>query len=171
MLSEKLCSALCNQINAEYYSAYLYLTMSSAASELGLKGTSNWLFVQAQEEMAHGTHIWEYILERGAVPVYAAIAQPSMQFNEINEIFNAVLEHERKITKSINDIATIAMEERDHASYQFLMWYVDEQVEEESNANDILDKLSFIADNKGLLLTLDNELGARIYVNPFPKNG
>ena len=168
MLSEKLTKALSEQVNAEYYSAYLYLAMSAAADGLGLKGTANWLFVQAQEEMAHGTNMYKYILERGAAPSFAAIEQPPATFADIKEIFEMVLSHEQKVTQRINAIATLSMQEFDHACYQFMMWYVDEQVEEESNANDMLDKLRLIGDNTSMLLTLDNELAARVFVNPFP---
>ena len=168
MLSEKLTKALSDQVNAEYYSAYLYLSMSAAADGFGLKGVSSWLFVQAQEEMAHGTQMYKYILERGASPSFAAIESPSDVFADVNGIFEKVLSHEQKVTKSINAIASLAMLESDHACYQFMMWYVDEQVEEESSVSDVLDKLRLIGDNKGLLLTLDNELAARVFVNPFP---
>ena len=170
MLSEKLANALSDQVNAEYYSAYLYLAMSAAADQMGLKGAANWLFVQAQEEMAHGTHMYEYILERGAAPVFAAIEKPPTSFAGISEIFEEVLAHEQKVTGRINALATIAMQESDHAGYQFLMWFVNEQVEEESSATGLLDKLRLIGDNKGLLLTLDNELATRTFVNPFPAN-
>ncbi|MCL2165019.1 MAG: ferritin [Oscillospiraceae bacterium] len=168
MLSPKLTNALSNQVNAEYYSAYLYLTMSASADKMGLKGAANWLFVQAREEMAHGTHIFKYILERDATPAFAAIAQPPSSFDNINEIFKEVLTHERKVTASINALSTLAMQESDHAVYQFLMWYVNEQVEEESSATEILDKLRLIGDNEGHLVTLDNELAARVFVHPFP---
>jgi len=168
MLSEKLVYALSDQVNAEYYSAYLYLAMSAAADKMGLKGTANWLFVQAQEEMAHGTHMYEYILERGEMPVFAAIGQPPAAFSDVNAIFEQVLTHEQKVTERINALATLAMLESDHAGYQFMMWYVNEQVEEESGVTAILDKLQFIGDNKGLLLALDTELAARVFVNPFP---
>ena len=168
MLSEKLTTALSEQVNAEYYSAYLYLAMSAAADGLGLKGTANWLFVQAQEEMAHGTHIYQYILERGAAPSFAAIGQPPAAYASINDIFEAVLSHEKKVTQRINALATLSMQEFDHACYQFMMWYVNEQVEEEANATAILDKLRLIGNDKGVLLALDNELAARVFVNPFP---
>ena len=170
MLSEKLNKAISDQVNAEYYSAYLYLAMSAAADKMGLKGVANWLFIQAQEEMAHGTHMYEYILERGASPAFAAIDLPQTSFADVNEIFKKVLEHEQKVTKRINALATAAMQESDHAGYQFMMWYVNEQVEEESGVSEILEKLQFIGDNKGLLLTLDSELAARVFVNPFPAN-
>ena len=168
MISEKLTKALSDQVNAEYYSAYLYLSMSAAADKMGFKGIASWLFVQAQEEMAHGTHMFQYILERGESPVLTAIGQPPASFADVYEIFEKVLEHEQGVTRSINAIATIAMQEPDHAGYQFMIWYVNEQVEEESSATAILDKLRFVGDNKGLLLALDNELAARVFVNPFP---
>ena len=168
MLSETLSNTLSDQVNAEYYSAYLYLAMSASADKMGLKGAANWLFVQAQEEMAHGTHMYEYILERGAHPAFAAIEPPPSSFKDLNDIFEKVLEHEQKVTQRINNLATIAMKESDHAGYQFMMWFVTEQVEEEASAAAILDKLRFIGDNKGLLLNLNNELAARVFVNPFP---
>ena len=168
MLSKKLAKALSDQVNAEYYSAYLYLAMSAAADQFGLKGAANWLFVQAQEEMAHGTHIYQYILERGAAPAFAAIEQPPASFANMSAIFEMVLAHEQKVTQRINAIATLAMQESDHACYQFMMWFVNEQVEEEANATEILSKLQLIGDNKGLLLTLDNEFAARVFVHPFP---
>ena len=167
MLNEKLTKALSDQVNAEYYSAYLYLSMSAAAEKLGLKGTANWLFVQAQEEMAHGTHIYQYIIERGAEPSFTAIKEPPVDFSNINEIFKMVLAHEIKVTASINAIACLAMQENDHACYQFIMWFVNEQVEEEANVTDILGKLQIINADKGSLLLLDNEFAARVFVNPF----
>lgn len=170
MLSEQLTTALSDQVNAEYYSAYLYLAMSAAADKMGLKGAANWLFVQAKEEMAHGTHMYEYILERGAQPVFAAIEQPATSFADLKDIYEKVLEHEMKVTQRINNLATIAMQEADHAGYQFMMWFVSEQVEEEAGVSALLDKLRFIGDNKGLLLNLDSELAARVFVNPFPAN-
>jgi len=170
MLSEKLTTALSKQVNAEYYSAYIYLSMSAAADGMGLKGAAHWLFAQAQEEMAHGTNMYNYILERGAAPTFEAIEKPPTQFDSINEIFKMVLEHEQKVTKSINDIATIAMQEHDHACYQFMLWYVNEQVEEEASATEVLDKLNLVDGNKGLLLSLDRELATRVFVNPFPAN-
>ena len=171
MLSVELAKELSNQVNAEYYSAYLYLVMSAFATRLGLKGTAHWLFVQAQEELAHGTHIYEYIIERGSSPSFTDIAQPPKTFDGVYGLFEMVLDHEQKITKSINAIATQALQESDHACYQFVMWFANEQVEEEANVNDILDKLRLIRENRGDLLTFDNELATRVFVNPFPANG
>lgn len=170
MLSENLAKAISEQVNAEYYSAYLYQAMSAYAEDASLMGAANWLWVQTREEMAHGIHMYQYILDRDAIPSYGAIEAPpaSTSFSSLLDVFEAVLVHERKVTERINNIATLAMKESDHACYQFIMWYVNEQVEEESNAKNIIDRLKLIGDNTGQLLTLDGELAARSYVNPFP---
>ena len=169
MLNQKLSQALSQQVNAEYYSAYLYLSMSSAADAMGLRGVAHWLFAQAQEEMAHGTNIYQYIIERGETPTLDAIDKPPADFGTVHDIFKAVLAHEQEVTKKINTIATLAMEAHDHASYQFMMWYVTEQVEEESSVAEILDKLNLMGDDKGLLLALDDQLATRVFVDPFPQ--
>ena len=168
MISQKLTKALSDQVNAEYYSAYLYLSMSACAEQLGFKGTAHWLFAQAQEEMAHGTNMYRYILERGSKPSFAEINMPPSDFSSLKQLFEMVLEHEQHVTQRINDIATMAIQEHDHACYQFIMWYVNEQVEEESSVSDVLSKVQMIGDNTGLLLALDKELATRVFINPFP---
>ena len=168
MLNEKITDALNEQVNWELYSSYLYLSMAGYAEGANMKGTANWLFVQAKEEMAHAIHMFQYILERGAVPRLKAIEGPPSDFDGLADVFDKIYAHELKVTARINNIATLAMQENDHACYQFIMWYVNEQVEEEANDTDILAKLELIGDNKGLLVNLDNELAARVYVNPFP---
>jgi len=170
MISETLAKALSEQVNAEFYSAYLYQAMSAYAEDAALKGAANWLWIQAREEMSHGIHMYQYILDRGAIPVFAAIKAPpaSSSFANLMDVYKAVLSHEQGVTARINNIATLAMKENDHACYQFIMWYVNEQVEEELNAKDIIDRLKLVGDNTGQLLTFDNELAARVFVNPFP---
>ena len=168
MISKALTKALNDQVNAEIYSAYLYLSMSAYAEGAGLKGAASWLYTQAQEEMAHGIHMYQYVLDRGAAPVLPAIQAPEASFAGLPDVFEKVLAHERHVTERINNIATLAMKEHDHACYHFITWYVSEQVEEEASASDILSKLALMGDNKGLLLSLDNELAARTYTNPFP---
>jgi len=170
MISKKLIKALNEQVNAEYFSAYLYHSMSACMEQLGLKGAANWLFNQAKEEMAHGINIYQFILDRGAIPVLTAIEQPQTTFKGIKEVFEQTLKHEQKVTEMINKIATLALQEHDHSCYQFILWYVNEQVEEESNASDILSKINLIGNDRGLLLGLDNELATRTFVNPFPNN-
>jgi len=168
MLSKTLTKVLNDQVNAEMYSAYLYLSMSAYTEGMGLKGAANWLYTQAQEEMAHAIHMYQYVLDRGAVPALPAIKAPEASFAGLTDVFEKVLAHERKVTERLNNIATLAMKDNDHACYQFIMWYVNEQVEEESSCTDILSKLALIDNNKGHLLNLDNELATRTYNNPFP---
>ncbi len=167
MISEKVTKALSAQVNAEIYSAYLYLAMSARADYLGFKGFAHWLYVQFQEEMEHGLHMHQYILERGEEPAHMSIEAPETDFDSLEILFEKVLAHERYITQRINDIATLAMQENDHATYHFIMWYVNEQVEEEASAEGILQKLKYIKDNVSMVLALDAELGARVFVNPF----
>ena len=170
MISERLTKALNDQINAEYYSAYLYHSMSACMERIALKGVANWLFIQAKEEMAHGINIYQYILDRGEVPVLGEIQQPPSSYTDIEAVFESTLHHEQKVTGLINSLASLALQENDHACYQFIMWYVNEQVEEEANASDILSKIQMIGKDKGLLLALDQELAARVFTNPFPTN-
>jgi len=170
MISDNLTKALNEQVNAEIYSAYLYLAMSASAENMGLKGVANWFFVQTREEMAHAIHMYQYILDRGAAPVLTAIAAPETDFLNVEELFESTYAHEKTVTESINNIATLAMAEHDHACYQFIMWYVNEQVEEEASASDILSKLDLIGESRQYLLNLDQELAARVFNNPFPND-
>ncbi|MCL1937541.1 MAG: ferritin [Candidatus Azobacteroides sp.] len=167
MIKEVVSKALSEQVNAEYYSAYLYLSMSAYADRAGFKGVAKWLFVQAQEEMAHGTHIYQHILERGTAPSFAAIPVPPVTFESIQDVFEKVLKHEQQVTESIDHIASLAMRESDHATYQFILWYVDEQVEEEANADEVLSKIRLMGNNPSLLYSLDAKLGAREFSDPF----
>lgn len=166
-MNKNLLNALDEQVNAELYSAYLYLAMSAHADRMGFKGFANWLYIQFREETEHGLHIRDFILERGETPTHSVIASPEADFGTLEEMFEKVLAHEKHVTKLINDIATLAMKENDHATYQFIMWYVNEQVEEESSAEDILVKLKHINGNTALAFSLDTELAARVFVNPF----
>ncbi|MDR3074340.1 MAG: ferritin [Deltaproteobacteria bacterium] len=169
MLNDALTNSLNDQVNAEYYSAYLYLTMSAYADRAGFKGAANWLFVQAKEEMAHGTHMYQHILERGADPAFADIKAPKASFKDLRDVFEQVLAHEQRVTERINSIASVALRENDHASYNFILWYVNEQIEEEATITDLLAKMSLAAGNPSLLYTLDAELGTRVFVDPFPQ--
>jgi ferritin len=168
MLKTSLTNVLSEQVNAEYYSAYLYLKMSAYADRMGFKGFANWLSVQAQEEMAHGTHIYQYLLERGEMPSFADIKAPEFEFQNIEEIFAKTLAHEQHVTELINNIASVAMRENDHATYNFILWYVNEQIEEEATADELLTKIRLMGNNMALLYTLDTELATRVFVNPFP---
>lgn len=167
MLSDKISKQLSNQVNAELYSAYLYLSMSAKADRMGFKGFANWLYVQFQEEMAHALHLNEHILERGAEPSYRSVDAPEAKFDSLKAMFEKVLEHEQYVTGRIGEIATLAMQENDHATYNFISWYVNEQVEEEASADEILQKLTNIKENTAMLYALDAELAGRVFNDPF----
>jgi ferritin len=161
MLKENLIRALNDQVNAEYYSAYLYLAMSAYAERKGFKGAANWLFEQAREEMSHGLKIYRHLLERGASPVFAAVQAPPASFAGLQDVFEKVLSHERRVTEQINELAAAALRENDHATYEFILWYVKEQVEEEAGAEELLTKVSRVSGHPGLLYSLDKELAER----------
>jgi len=170
MLNESLFKALNDQMNVEMDSAYLYLAMSAYAEDAGFKGVANWLYMQMREETAHAINMYQYILDRGSKPVLKTLAAPEPAYAGLKDVFEKTLAHEKMVSKRLNDIATLAMKENDHAAYQFIMWYVNEQVEEEASACDILVKLEMIGENKGLQLAMDKELATRTYINPFPDN-
>ena len=169
MIKEIIAKALSDQLNMELYSSYLYLSMSADAEQIGFKGAANWLFIQAREEMAHAAYIYRHILERQTTPVFSDVKAPETTFKTINDIFDSVLKHEKKVTGSINNLASLAMKENDHASYNFIMWYVNEQIEEEANASEILTRINMIGDNPDLLYSLNTELAARVFHHPFPE--
>jgi ferritin len=169
MLKERVLKALSDQINAEFFSAYLYFGMSAYADRIGYKGVANWLYVQSQEEMAHAAHIYRHVLERGESPALGDVKAPPSSYGSIKEVFEKVLAHERHVSDLINKIASVAMEEQDYATYNFLSWYITEQVEEEASAEELVSKVKLIADNAGLMYNLDASLAARKFVNPFPQ--
>jgi ferritin len=171
MIKDSVVKALSEQVNAEYYSAYLYLAMSAYADRMGYKGIASWLFVQAQEEMAHGTHLYQHILERGAAPSFSDIKTPGAAFGSVKELFEKVLSHEQHVSGLIGKIASLAQDEKDHATYNFIMWYVNEQIEEEATADGIVARINLTGSDPGLLFNLDAELGARTYSDPFAAAG
>lgn len=166
-MQEVLVKAVNQQINAELYSAYLYLAMSSWASSEGWTGTANWLRIQAQEEQVHATTLHDQLLERGERSVMAAIDAPPSEWKSISDVFEEVLAHEKKVTAMINNLATIAQEQKDHAFYEFIMMFVKEQVEEEDSASTILIRSKRLDGHPALLDQFDKELGARVFTVPF----
>jgi ferritin len=163
MISPTMTEALNRQINAELYSAYLYLSMSSYASFNGLRGAANWFWVQAQEEMSHAQKLYDYVNSQGMHALVTAIEGPPTEFNSLRDLFERGLAHEQLVTGLINDLANLAREEKDHATGILLQWFVTEQVEEEENARDILDKLKLADDNGAAMFMLDGELAARVF--------
>ena len=168
MLSQKLHDALNAQVNAELWSAYLYLSMALDAESKGYKGIANWFHVQFQEEQAHARIFMNYMLSRDAKVELLPIEAVPTTWETPLAMFEQTLEHEKKVTALINNLATIANEDRDFASINRLNWFIDEQVEEEENARDMIQAVSAVIDNKYGLYMLDKELATRTYNVPSP---
>jgi ferritin len=171
MIGKKLEAALNGQLNAELYSAYLYLSMSSYLESQNLSGFGNWMRVQFEEEQFHAMKLFDYIIERGGRVICTPIAGPETEWNGPVGVFESTLEHEQKVTGLINDLVYLARDERDNAGEVFLGWFVSEQVEEESNVETILGKLRLAAGNPQALLMIDQELGTRFYTPPVAEGG
>ena len=166
MLNKTMATALNKQLNEELYSAYLYLSMSSYAGSIGLKGAANWFMVQYQEEMVHFMKFYTYINNQGEHVELGALAAPPSEFASLLDMFEQTLKHEQHITRCINDLIDLALREKDHATNIFLQWFVTEQIEEEENDRDFIAKLKLVGDNGQGLLMLDNEMGTRVFVPP-----
>ena len=166
MLSRKIENAINEQINREMYSAYLYMVMSAKASASGYKGAAKWLMVQYHEEMVHAMKFYEYIADRNGAIKLASIAEPPSEYSTLLDMFQKILLHEQEVTRSINTLMDLAINESDHATQALLSWYVTEQVEEEKNAGEIAQALTMIDDNKTSLFLYDKELGARTVTVP-----
>jgi len=166
MISKKVQNKMNEQINEELFSAYLYLSMSAYFEGMSLSGFANWMKIQAQEEQFHAMKFFDYLSERGGTVELLAIEKPANSWKSILNIFEETLKHEKHITSKINDLAKLAFEESDFASSNFLQWYVDEQVEEEATASEILEQIRFLGDNKHGLLMLDREFKTRVYTPP-----
>lgn len=166
MIKDRVAKAINEQINAELYSAYLYLSMAAYFEEENLSGFSNWMRVQFEEEQFHGMKLFNYLAERGGRVKLDAIDAPKVKWGSITEVFEDTLEHEQHVTSLINKLMDIALEESDHATASFLRWYIDEQVEEESNAESILHQLKMINGAGNGILMMDRELGARTFTPP-----
>ncbi len=168
MLSHKLHEAINAQINAELWSGYLYLAMSMDAEMKGLKGVANWFYVQYLEEQDHARIFMNYLNSRDAKVTLLPIEAVPAQWNSILEMFIQTLEHEKKVTSLINNLAAIANEDRDFASINRLVWFVDEQVEEEENAREMIAAVEAVEGNKYGMYMLDKELATRTYTQPSP---
>ena len=166
MISEKMEKAFNDQINAEFYSEYLYLSMLSYFETLNLKGFVNWMTVQIQEEHAHAMGMFNYVHERGGKVELEAIEKPETKWESPLEVFEHVLKHEQLVTSKINALMDVAESEKDRAALSFLDWYLKEQVEEESNVGGVLATLKLIKDDAKALLMLDKDLAARTFNAP-----
>jgi len=161
MLTKKMEEALVRHINKEMHSAYIYLSMAAHSTSAGLKGFAAWFIVQYHEEMVHAMKMYEYVQSQGGKVILLAIDEPPRDFKSPLDMFQKTLDHERYMSKNINDLLEMAIEEKDHATQIFLHWYVTEQVEEEDTAGEIVAKLKLVKDDPNALLMLDKELGTR----------
>ncbi|MCK5242379.1 ferritin [bacterium] len=164
-MNEKMEKALNEQINAELYSAYLYLSMSAYFAAQDMPGFANWMYVQYQEETTHGIKIYKYVLERGGKVILTTIQQPPTEWKDTQQVFEEVLKHEQLVTSLINNLVDLALAEKDHASNNMLQWFVAEQVEEEANAMTILGQIKMVQASKESLYMLDKELSQRVFVD------
>ena len=168
MLSKQLHHAINAQINAELWSAYLYLSMSMDAEAKGLKGVANWFHVQYLEEQDHARIFMNYLNSRDVKVILQPIAEVPTEWDSVLAMFKQTLEHEKKVTALINNLAFIANEDRDFASVNRLVWFIDEQVEEEENAREMIAAVEAVEGNKYGMYMLDKELATRVYNTPSP---
>jgi len=161
MLSKEMETALNAQVNAEFYSAYLYLAMSGWFAERNLPGFAHWMRIQFQEEQNHALRLFDYILDRGGKPELRALAAPARDWASALAVFEQTLAHEREVSASINRLVDLAIKQSDHASNAHLQWFVSEQVEEEASAEALLQQLRLVGDAGQALFMMDRELGQR----------
>lgn len=166
MLNEKIEAAINGQINAEIYSSYLYMSMATWFDAQQLPGMSHWMRVQAQEEWTHAIKFYNHVNGRGGRVTLSAIDGPPTQWDSPLAVFQAVAEHEAKVTGLINALMDLALELRDHATSSFLQWFIDEQVEEESSAADAVGKMKLAQGNPSALLMLDKDMATRVFTPP-----
>lgn len=161
MISEAINEILNEQINKEFYSGYLYLSMSAHLKELGLNGFAKWTRIQAKEEVEHGLKIFDYLINCNSFVTLKQIKMPEFQFEGILSIFNHIYEHEQCITRSIMSIAQKADDECDRTTLNFIDWFIAEQIEEEEAVKNIIKRLEMFGDDKIALYLMDKELGER----------
>jgi ferritin len=160
MISNDMAALIGAQINRELYSAYLYLGLSAQTEAMDLKGTAAWFLAKHGEEMTHALKMYRYLIDQDAKVALAAVPAPETVADAVLPIFEHTLAHERKVTRSINDMVDHSLNEKDHATSIFLQWFVTEQIEEEATVNDIIGRLRRFGDEGHCLLMIDNELAA-----------
>lgn len=165
-MNKKIQEAISEQINKEIWSGYIYLSMAAHFDGIGLPGFANWMKVQYQEEFFHAMKFYDYVYERSGVVTMKQIDAPPTEFQSPLQIFEYTLEHEKIVTSLIHNLYKLALEEKDYAFQSFLKWYIDEQVEEESNAQVIIDKIKLAGNQGAGMFMLDNELATRTFVPP-----
>ncbi len=161
MISPKMEKALNDQLNFEYYSAFVYLSMAACLGRQGLPGFSNWMRIQFQEEQGHADKFYHHILERGGKVTLGKMDAPQVDWPTVLSAFEDALRHEQTVTGRVNDLMSLALDEKDHASAMFLQWFVTEQVEEEATADEIIQKLKLVSESKAALFMMDSEMSTR----------
>lgn len=161
MLDADMQDAINTQIRNEYYSSYLYLSMSAYCEARNFPGFASWLRKQSEEELVHAMKLFDYMTDRGGRVILESIDQPPSEFGTLLEVFEDVLEHEREVSGMINNLYDMAVNMNDHATAVALHWFIDEQVEEEKSAEDVVEQLKLAGDSGAALLILDRELGSR----------
>lgn len=164
-LHKKVEEVLNKQINAELWSAYFYLSMSTYFESEGFGGFANWMRIQYQEETSHAMKILDYVNERGGRVILEPIAEVQTSWNNVQEVFEATYEHECHVTELINNCVSVAMEEKDYATSNMLQWFVDEQVEEEANVSAILDELKLLGGAGHGLFMMNREMAGRTFTD------
>ena len=166
MIKKEVLDAINEQINAESYSAFMYLSMAAHFEEMGLSGFGHWMKIQYQEEAAHALKFFNYLTERNGKVVLKAIDQVPVDFNGIVDIFEKTLAHENHVTGLIDHLMNVAVAANDHATQSFLKWFIDEQVEEEANVEKILATLKLINGQGNGIFMMDREMNMRVFVDP-----
>ncbi|MCJ7692788.1 MAG: ferritin [Sedimentisphaerales bacterium] len=166
MLSKKMNDALNEQINAEFYSAYLYLSMEAYFESVNLPGFAKWMRAQIQEESVHALKLYDFVNERGGRVLLKTIEGPATEWSSPLAAFKAAYAHEQKVTDLINSLVNLAVEEKDRATNSFLQWFVNEQVEEEASADAVVQQLKMVKDSAEGKFMIDRELGQRVFVPP-----
>jgi len=161
MLSSRVQDAMNQQVNEELHSAYLYLSMAAHFEEANLRGMAHWMQVQAKEEVGHALKFFKYVTERGGRVTLTSIAAPPTKWDSPQAVFEEVYKHECHVSRSIDKLVELAGAEKDHASAVFLQWFINEQVEEEANASQILQQLKMVGDSQQGLFMLDHHLAQR----------
>lgn len=161
MISEKIYELMLNQVNAELNASYLYLSMAAYFENKNLRGLAKWMRKQSEEEREHAMKFYDYLVTVGKKVVLKAIPDPKTEWSSVMEVWQDTLNHEKKVTNMINNIMKQAIEDNDYASINFLNWFVDEQIEEVTTAEEIIAKFEMIGDSKQGLYLLDKELGER----------
>ena len=160
-MNKKVYKVFNEQVQAELYSAYMYLAMSVHLEDENFKGMSHWMRLQYEEEREHAFLLMKFMQERGVKPELLQIDMPPAEFGTPLEVFSKALEHEKYVTSRIHEMYEVAMKEKDYAAMSHLLWFIDEQVEEEDQTREIVDKLTMVGDNMNGLFVIDGQLGAR----------